>query len=235
MARDASDCAAAHRRYSDPARVASIASGNIREHSPGRAERARMDRMPAPIPPAEEFIAFLRELPRRQNTLLVGIDGRGGSGKSTLARQLEQSASDVTVVEFDDFYLRHQDREARASRGDTEIGGNFDWRRLREQVLAPLATDIGATYQRYDWLSDELAEWHPVPVGGIVIVEGNYSTRRELFEFYDFTLWIDAPHDLRLERGVDRGGEDTRERWLPSGCPRRSATSRQRILKSAST
>lgn len=151
--------------------------------------------------------------------MLVAIDGRGGSGKSTFARRLESAADEVTVIEFDDFYLPSPLREARIEAGDTEIGGNFDWRRLRDQVLAPLGRDEPASYQRYDWPSDELAEWHSVPVGGIVLVEGNYSTRRELYEVYDFTIWIDAPHDVRLERGIRRGGEDTRERWLTEWMP----------------
>ena len=149
----------------------------------------------------------------------MGIDGGGGSGKSTLARRLERAADDVTVVEFDDFYFPLAERQARIGRGDTEVGGNFDWRRLRKQVLTPLSEDGPATYQRYDWPSDRPAEWRSVPLGGIVLIEGNYSTRQELFRFYDYTLWIDAPRDLRLERGVRRGGEDTRERWLSEWLP----------------
>ena len=175
--------------------------------------------MPLPIPHPDDLLALLRRLRRRQQTLLVGIDGGGGSGKSTLARELERAADDVTVVEFDDFYLPLAERQARISRGDTELGASFDWRRVREQVLRPLSADRPAKYQRYDWPSDALAEWHSVAVGGIVVVEGNYSTRRELFGFYDYTLWIDAPRKLRLERGVRRGGEDTRARWLDEWMP----------------
>jgi len=171
------------------------------------------------IPAPNDFIASLRQLNRRYRTLLVGIDGRGGSGKSTLARQLETAAVDVTVVEFDDFYRPARKRKARAVSGVTEIGGNFDWRRLREQVLLPLSQDEPATYQRYDWLADELADWHVIPLGGIVVIEGNYSTRQELFDIYDYTAWIDAPHDVRLERGLLRGGEDTRNRWLTEWMP----------------
>ncbi len=106
-------------------------------------------RIPAPVLPTSDLLSLLREVPPRHRTLLVGIDGRGGSGKSTLARQLERSASDLTVVEFDDFYLSLKERKGRASRGEAEIGGNFDWRRLREQVLAPLSRDEPALYQRY--------------------------------------------------------------------------------------
>jgi uridine kinase len=175
--------------------------------------------MADPMPRPDDLLALLRRTPRRQRTQLVGIDGGGGSGKSTLARGLEQATDDVTVVEFDDFYLPLAERQARVSRGDTEIGGDFDWRRVRDQVLMPLSHDESAKYQRYDWPSDAPAEWHSVVIGGIVVVEGNYSTRRELFGFYDYTLWIDAPRDLRLERGVRRGGEDTRDRWLDEWMP----------------
>ncbi len=167
----------------------------------------------------EDFLASLRRLNRRHRTLLVGIDGRGGSGKSTFSRQLETTADDVTVVEFDNFYRPSHDRNARAVGGDTEIGGNFDWRRLRDQVLLPLSEDEVATYQRYDWIADQLADWHTVPLDGIVVIEGNYSTRQELFDLYDFTAWIDAPHEIRLKRGLLRGGEDTRDRWLTEWMP----------------
>ena len=171
------------------------------------------------IPAPASFLAFLRELRRQHRTLLVGIDGRGGSGKSTFARRLEAAAVDLTVVEVDDFYRPSRERQARAASGDTEVGGNFDWRRLRDHVLLPLSQDEPAAYRRYDWAADELAEWHTVPTGGIVLVEGNYSIRHELFEFYDYTAWIEAPHDVRLERGLLRGGQDTRDRWLTEWMP----------------
>ena len=108
----------------------------------------------------DELRTRLHGLSRRRATLLVGIDGRGGSGKSTLARKLADADPGVTVVEFDDFYLPSGERESRAAAGNDEVGGNFDWRRLRAQVLEPLARDEPARYQRYDWPSDALAEWH---------------------------------------------------------------------------
>jgi uridine kinase len=169
-----------------------------------------------PVPPIDDMLAVLRGIDRRRLTLIVGIDGPGASGKSTFARALESAADDLVVVEFDDFYRPSVERRART---DTEIGGNFDWRRLRDRVLAPLSRDEPGEYQRYDWPSDKLAEWHSVPVGGIVLIEGNYSTRAELYGFYDYTVWIDAPRDVRLERGVSRGGEDTTDRWLTEWMP----------------
>ena len=77
----------------------------------------------------------------RGRTVLVGIDGRGGSGKSTLARELAALLPEVTVVEFDDFYRPLDERRLMAAQGDDEVGGDFDWRRVRDQVLQPLADD----------------------------------------------------------------------------------------------
>ncbi len=144
--------------------------------------------------------------------VVVGIDGCGGSGKSTLARHLGAA----TVIEFDDFY---RPSSTRLPPGDADIGGNFEWRRLRDQVLLPLRRGEEARYQRYDWGSDSMAEWHTVAPRGIVVVEGNYSTREELRDLYDFRIWVDAPRELRLARGIERGGINTRERWFEEWMP----------------
>jgi uridine kinase len=144
--------------------------------------------------------------------VLVGIDGRGGAGKSTMARQLDAAA----VIEFDDFY---RPSATRLPPGDPDIGGNFEWRRLRDQVLLPLRRGETARYQRYDWGADAMAEWREVPALGVVVVEGNYSTREELRDLYHFRIWVEAPHDVRLARGLERGGVNTEERWLEEWMP----------------
>ena len=166
----------------------------------------------------EEVASRILELGRRRS-VLVGIDGRGGSGKSTFARELAALLRNATVVHFDDFYRPAEERKVRAASGDDEVGGSFDWRRARDQVLQPLVDGEIARYQRYDWDSDELAEWHLISPGGMVIVEGNYSTRDELRDYYDLTIWVDSPQEIRLRRGVERDGEDARARWLEEWIP----------------
>lgn len=39
-----------------------------------------------------------------------------------------------------------------------------------------------------------MAEWHDVPLGSIVIVEGIYSTRNEPMSYYDLKIWNETPH-----------------------------------------
>ncbi len=161
-----------------------------------------------------ELIALIKEQLVTQS-VLIGIDGCGGSGKSYFSAQLGEELATfvpVQIVHMDDFYKpscqRLPQREC-----DALIGSDFDWQRLRREVLQPLCRGENCAYQRYDWPSDSLAEWHTVPASGVTIVEGIYSIRHELASFYNLTCWLYCSRDQRLERGVERDGEAKRELW----------------------
>jgi uridine kinase len=155
----------------------------------------------------------------RQQTLLIGVDGAGGSGKSTFAQSLRLCDPDrVTVVEMDDF-VRPSAHRPHGVGAAKPIGEDFEWRRVADQVLDPLNRDEVARYQRYDWDLDALAEWIDVAPGGVVVVEGVYATRRELWKAYDLRVWVDAPAPVRLTRGLARDGEQARSRWKDDWMP----------------
>lgn len=160
----------------------------------------------------EKLIAGFAHAHRTSKTLLVGIDGCGASGKSTFAATLQALNPKITVVHMDDFYLPSAQRQP-GSITNQQVGSDFDWTRLSRQVLEPLRNDNLGQYQRYDWNTDSLSEWHNVPVGDTVIVEGNYTTRKELATFYDVRIWVECPRDLRLRRGLERDGEKARPVW----------------------
>ncbi|GGF25223.1 uridine kinase [Halobacillus andaensis] len=151
----------------------------------------------------------MNELPHFNQTLtLIGIDGCGGSGKSTLAEELSNDHSHSTIIHMDDFYLPSAQRNRSAL-----VGSDFDWERVLKQVIIPIKQGKGAHYQRYDWDLDQLAEWHTFHPEGIVIIEGCYSTRDELREYYDFSIWVDCPREQRLARGLERDGEAAINFW----------------------
>jgi uridine kinase len=147
--------------------------------------------------------------------VLVAVDGAGGAGKTVFAEALRESDPSVRVVHIDDFYKPSSERTSRGA----EVGGDFDWRRLRRQVLEPLRSGRSARYERYDWPSDRLAESQTLEPEGIVVVEGAFVLRPELSSFYDFSIWVDSPRDVRLARGVARDGEEMRKRWVAEWMP----------------
>ena len=155
--------------------------------------------------------------------LLVAIDGLGGAGKSTfsdgLVRRLQACQVDAEIVHMDDFYLPTAQRlQARGQ--ENQIGSNFDWQRLRDQVLIPLSRGRQVVYQRYDWGTDSLGEWIALSGQPIVIIEGVYALRHELRSYYHLTVWIDCPRATRLARGIARDGEDARQQWEEEWMPR---------------
>lgn len=160
----------------------------------------------------EQLISSINSISKKQSTLLIGIDGCGGSGKTTLANKLKTECSNATVVHMDDFYLPSS-QLIKAPPEKKPIGADFDWKRLLKQVLEPIRQNKEGCYQRYDWDIDDLAEWHTVPVGGMVIIEGIYSIRKELANKYDYKIWVDCPRDIRLSRGLKRDGEEARDIW----------------------
>ncbi|PFN99656.1 uridine kinase [Bacillus sp. AFS076308] len=164
------------------------------------------------FPSFEQWINSVPNLPRKQSTLLIAIDGCGGSGKSTLAKLLSEKRPNVIIVHMDDFYFPREQIIQRPPIQKT-IGADVDWQRVLKQVIEPISQERPARYQRYDWDSDQLAEWHDVPIGKIVIIEGVYSSRNELAGYYDFTIWVDCPRELRLSRGIERDGESARDIW----------------------
>jgi len=161
-----------------------------------------------------ELTALIKEQLLSQS-ILIGIDGCGGSGKSHFSHCLGQqlaAISAVQIVHMDDFYKPSMQRLPQRE-CDALIGSDFDWQRLRRDVLQPLGRGENCSYQRYDWDSDSLAEWHTVPANGITIVEGIYSIRHELAHFYNLTCWVYCSRSQRLERGVERDGEAKRSVW----------------------
>jgi uridine kinase len=144
--------------------------------------------------------------PRLAGTRLVCIDGPAGSGKTSLAaalaRELAARVGDaVPVVHMDDLYEGwEQALDAVAER-------------LRSQLLEPLSLGRPGGYRRYDWDAGCFAEWHVVPPAAVVVIEGVGSAPRGVDPYVSLLVWIEAPADLRLARGVARDGETLRPQW----------------------
>ena len=54
---------------------------------------------------------------------------------------------------------------------------------------------------------------------GVVIVEGVCALHQMFRDDLDVRIWVDAPYDDRLARGVARDGEDKRSTWTDIWMP----------------
>jgi len=133
---------------------------------------------------------------------LVCVDGPAGSGKTTFAASLAARLGDnAAVVHLDDLYD-----------GWSGLEGTL-WSRLEAQVLEPLRRGFPGRYQRYDWAAGQFDDWVDVPVRPVLVVEGCGSGRREGASLTTLLVWVEAPPDERLRRGLERDGEPVRDRW----------------------
>ena len=155
--------------------------------------------------PSESAAFVLRQAQARPPTLgggrLVCIDGPGGSGKSTLAAAcLADAADDAAVVHMDDLYPGWS--------GLASVGDQL------ETLLRPLAAGEAGSYRRYDWHEAAFAETVTVPPSSLLVVEGVGSGSQVTADLCTLLVWVTAPSELRLSRGIERDGELLREQWL---------------------
>jgi len=145
---------------------------------------------------AESVLAHARSAPATLGAgRLICVDGPTGSGKSTLAAQLADLGG-ARIVRMDDLYPGWEG----LLQVDPEVLG----------ILRPLAHGLVGTYRRYDWQAGAYAETHHVEPGSLLVLEGVGSGNRAWRDLVTTLVWLEAPADIRLARGVARDGESER-------------------------
>lgn len=135
---------------------------------------------------------------------LVCVDGRAGAGKSTLGDAVVAAAAALGTAR-----LVHTDDLLAGWSGLAALGQT-----LAEGLVAPLTAGRPGTYRRYDWLQERFAETLTVDPVDTLVLEGVGSWSPAYADAVTTLVWVDAPRDLRLQRGLERDGEGMRERWL---------------------
>lgn len=155
--------------------------------------------------PSEAAGVVLQQTLVRPPTLgagrLICIDGPGGAGKSTLAQAcVDQAGAGAQLVHMDDLYDGWS--------GLATVGDQL------ATLLRPLADGQHGSYRRYDWHGHAFAETVTVPPSALLVLEGVGSGSRTCADLCTLLVWVTAPSDLRLARGIERDGELLREQWL---------------------
>ncbi len=129
---------------------------------------------------------------------LVCVDGPAGAGKTTLAARLATSSGGRTV-HLDDLYPGWEG----LGQVDPGVLG----------LLEPLSRGVAGRYRRYDWVEGRFAEEQVVPPSPLLVLEGVGAGNRAWAQWVTTLVWVEAPYDLRLRRGLERDGDAFAPHW----------------------
>jgi hypothetical protein len=150
-----------------------------------------------------ELAGRVRAAPARLGgTRLVCVDGPAGSGKTTFAERLATALEPgVAVVHLDDLYA-----------GWTITGAVS---RLTAGVLRPVCEGRAGAFHAYDWGSRAFSpDPTAVPAAPVLVVEGCGSGARAAAAWCSLLVWVEAPQQLRIARGLARDGSELEREWL---------------------
>lgn len=174
-------------------------------------------------------VAPARLGPAGEGVRLVCLDGYAGAGKTTLAADLAQelqrrgeddSQPRVAVVHMDDLY-----------EGWGGLPGAAET--LRTDLIDPMSRGELGHYRRFDWHEGRRAEQVEVPRRAVVLLEGCGSAPRLLDGLASLIVFVTAPDEVRLARGLARDGEAARQHWLAFMADERTVTRREGTLERA--
>ncbi|MDQ0272897.1 uridine kinase [Cytobacillus purgationiresistens] len=157
-----------------------------------------------------EILNQFKVHPQKKRPLIVGIDGLSGAGKSTLVTQLERELKNkciVSVIHIDDHIVESSKRyhtgydewyEYYYLQWNIEMITNDLFKKIHNR-------DKELTLPFYNKSTDtNTFKKIKITPESIILIEGIFLLRKEWKKFYDYTLFLDCPREIRYERVLKR-------------------------------
>lgn len=154
----------------------------------------------------EQILLEVLAADRQYKRIILGIDGLSRSGKTTFvkrfASRLEDMGIQYQVIHIDDHIV---DRANRYNTGQEEwreyyyMQWDVEW--LKEHLFGKLLSSEQIDLPFYDDKLDEQTSRVLHLTGKkVLIVEGVFLMREEWKNYFDFTVYLDCPRDVRFSR-----------------------------------
>ncbi len=147
----------------------------------------------------------------RRETTVVGIGGGTASGKTSLVKRLVDELAkgnndlQILVISMDNYY-----RDLK--QGETPLNYNFD--EPEALCISELADTIMAFCREekvyipnYDFKKHCRTpgnQFFKNCAKSIIIVEGIHALHKDIYDLYDFTIYVDCPSETRYARRLHR-------------------------------
>jgi hypothetical protein len=96
-----------------------------------------------------------------------------------------------------------------------------------------LAAGRAGGYRRFDWLQAAYAEWVPVSPVPLLVLEGVGAGSLGVADLVTVLVWIEAPREVRMSRGLERDGEAYAPYWEAWAVAERDHLAQQRTRERA--
>lgn len=133
---------------------------------------------------------------------IIALDGRSGSGKSNFASALAQylaANASVAVLHLEDAYHGWD--------------GLLDACQRYSQLLPQLAAGDTVVLPTWNWDEHRIDSSISFTPAQVVIVEGVGAANSAASAWLDFSIWLEAPEELRKQRALARDGETYAPHW----------------------
>jgi uridine kinase len=149
------------------------------------------------------------------NRAIVAIDGVDGAGKTTFGDRLkpiiEKQGRYVLRASVDDFL---HPKDIRYARGRTDPLGffldSFDYHALQASLLHPFKRgDDAFEIARFDHRANlSISRSVQVPPSAILLLDGIFLHRNDLYDQWDYSIFLDIDFNLSFARLAQRDGID---------------------------
>ncbi|MEI3893390.1 MULTISPECIES: kinase [Bacillus] len=151
-----------------------------------------------------ELINIMKK--HKENRFILGIDGLSRSGKTTFVTNLKENMKQESIP----FHIFHIDdhiveRNKRYHTGYEEwyeyyyLQWDIEW--IRQKFFQKLQYETKLKLQFYydDTDTCEMKKV-PIPIVGVIIIEGVFLQRKEWRDFFHYMVYLDCPRETRFLR-----------------------------------
>ena len=100
----------------------------------------------------------------------------------------------------------------------SESGGNLDYVRLEQEIMKNINSDQ-ITSNHFNCKTNELENGVTLKNTQVIIIEGAYSLRSNLFPYYTLSILLEIDDELQKDRILARNGKEMLQRWIKEWIP----------------